>query len=785
MPETEDKPREAGMKGAAVRALVSIAVGIVLAQGVHLPWWAWAAIGAAGLAAARWTRGFTLLVTLAAAAALYTAARRPAEPDPAIYDARRFRCFVVGEAFGPDEPVTFELSPPLRGRVSAWAGELGLRYGQEVVVHGRIRPFDYPRNPGLPDRNAQMLRRGLVGRVSGAQGRFEPTGRDRGSWLMRFLVMPARRWVRAVIDRRFPGPEGGLLRGLILGGSSGLPKPVRDAFADAGILHILAVSGMNVGILVGVVWLVLALLGLRGWWRFGIASAAVAAYVMLCGWTAAPARAGLMALAALVAAPLQRRVQAVASLSCAAIVLLAIDPQALFDVGAQLSFAATLGIVLLMDRLRVKGNSPDAEDRLGNLFMRSRDIVRSASHHHIPRWVLRNLLPALLVALAATAATAPLLLRHFARFQPMSFVSSLVTVPLVGAAMPLGMLVLALDPVPLLGGVFADALRVVLAVLLRAGTALGSTGWAMVEPGRLSWPGVAWLYASALVLSRRARLRRAGFAALLCGATVVAWQAALRRPAATVAFLDTGRGDATVLEDRAGTRLLFDAGIDGPGVVRDWLRFHGAHRLDIAVISHPDRDHYGGLLDLDRRVRIGRVVVPTLQGDTGYTRLLERLRGRGTVVTVAGLGARLEGGGIVVEFLWPDATTRYLYETGRVETNPMSLVARVAVDSTRILLTGDMERLDDIRADLTADILKSPHHGSKKGNRDTVFALVKPAEVVVMGRFPTPAKVETRLAKAGIELYNTRESGGLVLDARGGRLAPRRRGLTSTLCGEN
>jgi competence protein ComEC len=253
----------------------------------------------------------------------------------------------------------------------------------------------------------------------------------------------------------------------------------------------------------------------------------------------------------------------------------------------------------------------------------------------------------------------------------------------------------------------------------------------------------------------------------------------------TVAFLDPGKGDATVVEDRAGMRLLFDAGIDGPGVVRDWLRFHGAHRLDAVVISHPDRDHYGGLLDLDRRVRIGRVIVPSLVGDTGYTRLLDRLRRRGAEVTVAGLGTRLEGGGVGVEFLWPDATTRYLYETGRVETNPVSLVARVTVDSTRILVTGDMERLDDVRAALAADILKSPHHGSKKGNRDTVFALVRPREVVVMGRFPTPAKVETRLAAHGIELYNTRESGGLVLETRGGRLVPRRRGLTSTLSGEN
>ncbi|MFO7651926.1 MAG: ComEC/Rec2 family competence protein [bacterium] len=779
--------RGIAMRGAAVRALVAVAAGILAARAFNLPWAAWAALALLGLRAASWTRGFTLLITLACVAAVYSSAREPGPPDPAVYRVDAFRGVVVAEPHGPGQPAMLELDPPLRGRVRLWPRDstLTLRYGEELVVRSAIRPFDYPRNPGLPDRNVQMLRRGVVGRAGIGAGRFRVTRQDRGAWFVRAMVMPARRAVLGVIERRFAGDEAGLLRGLLLGGSSGLGGPVRDAFADAGILHILAVSGMNVGILVGVVWLLLALVGLRGWWRFGIASAAVAGYVMLCGWSAAPARAGLMALAALAAAPLQRKVHAVSSLSCAAIALLAIDPQAFFDIGAQLSFAATLGIVLLVNRLKVTGDAGSPADKLGNLFLRRRDFVQSTGHRLVPRWLAYSLLPALLVALAATAATAPLLLHHFARFQPLSFFSSLVTVPLVGVAMPLGMLVVALDPVPFFGGVFAEALRVVLALLLKVGVLLGSTGWAMVEPGRLSWLGVAWLYISALALSRRAVLRKAGVAVLLVGASVVVWQAALARPRASVAFLDPGQGDAVLLEDRTGKRLLFDAGLDGPGVVRDWLRSRGAHRLDVAVITHPDRDHYGGLLDLDRRVRIGRVVVPTLQGDTVYTRLLARLRGRGAEVVVAGRGTRLEGGGFGVEFLWPDARARQAFGAGTEPSNAVSLVARVTWDSTRILLTGDMERLEEAGSDLRADILKSPHHGSKAGNRDTVFALVRPSRVIVMGRFPTPAGLEARLDSAGIELYNTRESGGMVLVSRGGRLEPQRRGLTSRLTGEN
>ncbi len=772
------------MRHAALRALVALAVGIAAGRTVDLPWWVWLLAAAFGVALWRPTRGFTLLGIVAALAGLYSAASRPKIPDPVIYQKTVIRGVVVAEPILPGDPAVVALQHESSGNIRVWLGDslATLGYGDVLIARSRIQRFDYPRNPGLPDQNAALLERGLVGQMVLKPGEFAIVGRK---WLLspvRLLVMPLRRHLVRFITRRLQGDEGALFRGLLLGGSKSLSERTRLAFAEAGILHILAVSGLHVGVLLGAILLLLDIAGMRGWARFFGAAALVTVYAVMCG-SASAVRAALMATAVLAALPLQRRVQPLGLLAVAAIVLLLLDPSTLFSVSAQLSFAATTGIILTVDKLRALFDTRGDWSQAGWVRQMS---LRPGFRGWLFRLLFRRILPAMAVALGATISTMPLLLHHFGRFQPLSFVSSLVTVPVVGLALPLGLLAIVLDPVPGLGTVLVEALRLSLSLLLRLGSAMSAVGWAVAEPGRLSWAGVVWLYCSGLVFSRRPAWRRTGLLILLGGAAVALGGKALAQSRSTVVFFDPGGGDATLLRSRAGIIMLFDAGVDGPGVVRDWLRSGGIHRIDVAVISHPDRDHYGGLLDLDRRVTIGRLVVPTMVGDSAYRRLLETYRNRGTDVRIASRGTTIRFGEFSLCFLWPDTHTRLLFEQGIASSNQVSLVAMALCDSVRLLLSGDMESLERFGQDIRADILKSPHHGSVAGNRDTVLALVRPRKVIVMGRDPTPAGLEARLDSAGIELYNTRRSGGLVLwCGPGGRLAPARRGLTSRLFGEN
>jgi competence protein ComEC len=751
-----------GMRHAAARVLASLAAGVALGHAVQVPWWLAVAVAMLGVAVMRVSRGLALYAAVLATGVLYVGARAHREVDARVYQVREFRAVVLQEPSDFDgSRMVVGLERPLQGQVTVWlrdpAGQF--RYGDVVAVRASVNPPDYPRNPGLADQNELAFRRGLVGTSSPRAGQVAVVARGRGSYWMRLVVVPLRRYIRATFARLLPDAEAALMNGLLLGGSVGLPRDVKSAFSDAGIIHILAVSGMNVAIVVGVVWLLLSVVLVRGWWRFWVSLGAVFLYVSLSGWSAAPVRAGLMAMMWLLGMQLQRRVTPLATLSSAGILLLLIDPLSLFEVGAQLSFAATGGILLAM-----------------------RWLARIEAGPGVGVWLKRMVWLPAGASIAATTATAPLLLHHFFRAQPLAFLSTGLVAPLVGLAMPLGLLVLVAQAVwPALAATLAQSLWLVLWLLLKLGLWLGRLDWAIWEPGRLSWPWVFWLYALALLVPawQRRWARRLLLGLLAASIGFGLWSCALRRPVTEAAFLDPDQGDAIVLTDSLGRHVVFDAGIDGSGVLRDFLRSRGIHRIAAAVVTHPDRDHFGGLLDLGERVRVERLLVPTQTcRDTACDRLLARLRARGTEVNVVGAGDSLTGFGFSVRFVAPGRTDVRMYEAGLLPTNGISLVARVEHAGFTMLLTGDADG-EWWRDGGSADLLKSPHHGSRRGNPDSLFVMLQPRHVVVMGRYPTPAGLEQRFEGTGVDCINTRRDGGFVI--RLGRGEPRFTRLKSGL----
>jgi competence protein ComEC len=666
------------MRHAAARALVAAVAGIALCRLVPVPPWLAATVVVVALGLAWSSRGLSLCLAVAVAAMAYARVRGPEPADPRLYAVEQFDGVV-----GP-EPVTdtarravLSLSKPWHGKVTVWLRDstLVLRPGDAVRVRRRVEPLDSPRNPGVPDYNSFLAARGFVGSASASARDVTVLAHSKGLSVVSRLVASVRKYVLGTTERLLPHEERALLIGLLLGGSQRLPKDVQGAFRDAGIVHILAVSGMNVSIVVGVIWILLSLLGVRGWWRFGAGVASVGFYMLLVGWSGAPARAGLMACAVLLSVPTQRRVSPVASLCSAGILLLFIDPSLLFDVGAQLSFAATLGIVLI---------AGPAQRLVGR-------AVRA-------RWLSRWVLAPLVVSLAASLLTAPLLLYHFSRVQPFAFLTSAAVVPLVGLAMPLGIIVLLANLVShWLASVFAQSLWLVLFALLKLTLFMGKLDWAIWEPGRPPWLWVGWAYVLGLLALRVNRSRvRAGFAALLlAGLSLMAWQGVLSRPANSATFLDPKQGDAILLEDSLGRRVLVDAGVNGTGILRDYLRARGIHGLDVVVVTHPDKDHYGGLLDLPAGFRVSELLVATTESeDLDYRHLLERLRANGAEVVVVGRGDRVSGLGFQIDILWPDDATRARYLAGLARTNDLSLVASVRYGRFRMLLTGDFESPD-------------------------------------------------------------------------------------------
>ncbi len=739
------------MRFAALRAFVSAATGIAVSSFGLVPWWGGLILVALGLAAAWPTRGWSLYACLAGATFAYSSSRGNPVPDTKVYECHSFRGVVIQEP--PDDSVSravIQIEHPVSCKVVLWLnGHSPIRYGDLVLVRGQARKFDHPRNPGVFDLDSYMRSKGIVGELSAEARNVTILSHGRGCPVVRCLVEPMRRYVLTAARHLLPNQEAGLLVGLLLGERQGIPLPTRSAFADSGTMHVLAVSGLHVGIVVYAIWLLLSVARIRGWWRFGLTAVLIAAYVLLTGARASAMRAGIMSLAVLLSFPTQRKIDPLSSLAVAGIIILLLAPSSLSDIGFQLSFAAAASIVLTHSAF---------------------DPVAS----RIQSGLIRNLVfwP-FVVSLAASLGTGPLLLLHFHRVQLLSALFSPVIILPVSVAIPLGMLVLTLFPLSnVLAGFFAETLHLVLSAVLKLVSFFGTQQWTILEPGPVPWLAVSLVYGLMLLaVNWRQNWARTGLrVGIALGLNLLMWRGAFVNPQTRATFLEPVRGDCLMLEDTLGRLVLIDAGVSKTGVLRDYLRYRGIHRIDLAVVTHPDNDHYGGLLDIDDRCRIHRLVVPTLSGGEEYQRLLARFAARGTELVVAGKGTKVRGLGFNLEFIWPEPQAQTLYRDNLLPSNDVSLVCRYEHAGFRMLLTGDFEKPDLIAdQDIHAALLKSPHHGSIKGNPPSLYDKVRPDYVVVMGRYPTPAELETRLAWLGERYVNTRQRGAWELVFRDGR----------------
>ncbi|MGQ9577730.1 MAG: ComEC/Rec2 family competence protein [Candidatus Aminicenantales bacterium] len=712
-----------------------------------IPWWLAIPVAILGVFFHPLTKHFSFYLTLAACVFLFARSRAPQNPNPSIYRTSVCEIIITQEPL-TNKRATGILLPPYEGKITIFFRDSAkeVRYGDKLLLRAKIKPFSFPRNPGLVDYNQILFKQGFVGSVTLKQGSFEIISRNHGNPIIARLIMPSRRYLSDLINRWIGGIEANFLLGILLGVKSSLPKNVRQAISNSGTMHLLAVSGLHVSIVVFALSLLLGVFRIRGWVRFGILTGATLFYIMAVGWHASAIRAGFMTWATLLGFPVQRRVTPLTSLAVAGIIILLIEPFSLFNPGTQLSFSATAALLTIPPRFK-----------------------SLLSKIALPLFLKKFLLQPTITSIAATLGTAPLLLHHFYRFQPLTFISNILLVPLTTIVLPLALLLALVNLItPAFATIFSETIRLLLQIMLLIARWFGNLSWTMVEPGKLSWFGVLYLYGLILLslnLKKKWGKTSLGFS-LVSGLIFLVWKSVFTLPASRVTFLDPGRGDATLIEDRGGKKLLIDAGIDGTNVLRDFLLCRGIRRIDAALITHPDRDHYGGLLDLEETQKIDLILVPTLKGDSMYQALLERQKRLGTKIFVVSKGTKISGFDYKIDILWPDATTQWLYSRKLIPSNPVSNVALIKGNGFKMLFPGDCEYPEITNAVAfirRVNLLKSPHHGSRKGNKKQLFDLLKPEYVVVMGRHPTPAGLETLLIKTGIKYINTRHSGGVIM----------------------
>ncbi len=661
-------------------------------------------------------RGRRALLAAGAAGALAAGGRVAEAPPGAPFEAEVASVTARGDRW--QVVVRPDRAPDAGVEVWLDARPAGLAAGARARVVHPARPLRGALGPGDYDPAARGWRRDVVARTRGPLIVVRGAGAGAEA-LVRGRVAARERL--AALDRR---TGAGLLTGLLLGDRAAVPAVARRALEDTGTGHLLAVSGLHVGGLAWVVALLVTGLARRagavdpGRWGAAAALPAALAYVALAQFPLSACRAGLMVGLVVVGRLLGRPSDTLDLLGLAALAVMAAVPGAAAEPGFQLSFGAVAALLSLAPRAR-------------------------------------GLRAAVLAAVVASAATAPIQAWHFGTVAPAAPLANVLLTPLAATVLvPLGALGLAVaawTPTVLSAAAWGAEVLIALAEALA-----DLTGGARVVGAH-----AAPLVALPLVGLVAAATGRRGPAALAVVVALGAWWA-LRPPAEALDVVPVGQGDAIVVRG-GGRTLLVDAGPDVEARrLAAHLRHLGVTRLDDVVISHLHPDHTGGLAALLEALPVGTVWWNGRRSPSPPWRAALAAGARRGVAFRVGEPAGALGG-----LRW---RTRLAAPPAALSENDASLVVRVDGPGASVLLTGDLESAGEARL-LAAgarpvSLLKAPHHGSRTSSGPALLAALCPRGVVYnVGRdnrygFPHPDVVR-RYRQRGVTGWRT-DCDGLV-----------------------
>ncbi len=707
-------------------------------------------------------------------------------------------------------------------RVLVFEPILDLRLGERVELFGQLFSLRPPDNPGEFDWSDYH-------RSFGTSARMVCKHRENVHLLPAPGAMnatPLRAWLRRTLSRLLTcdiasddADAASLLDAMVLGQRSRLSDRLNDVFIRSGCIHLVAVSGAHL-----VIVMFLAALACRPMVsdyriRTLIAASAVVGYTFLVEPRPSVLRSCVVALTYCAARLIGGSRANLNWIAASVVVVVIVNPCSVFDVGAQLSFAAVLGVVFLSPVVRrfalrlgpalartVLAHPLSADDRR---IVRTLRAIRRPGVHALARfsaWIARETRRGLAIGIGAWLASMPIIAVSFHRLQPWGAVNSLLLAPLVTLVMALSLIKMIVELIsPGLAGVVGAGLHVVESGMISFVEYLAELPGASIALAPPPWWWTVPYYALLLVLSLtygrrpretvdadglggrprsqpvrpRRRLPLPASLAAILGAATLAWLIRIPAGRLTITMLSVGPGLAMVIELPDGRTALYDAGSSYDSDVArttivPFLRQRGIRHLERAYVSHANLDHFSGLPTLLDEIPCGPVVlnrffVSDARPGSPTRRLVDILADRNhPTITIDNSTQRWAAGNVDFEVLWPADAVEGL------KANDASTVLRLTYRGRRVLLTGDMEdaaqRALIDRADLKADVLLAPHHGSVRNSTRRFVEAVAPSVVL---RSSDERTSETfngfRELTSGMSVFNTADVGAVqvVIDGDG------------------
>ena len=584
-------------------------------------------------------------------------------------------------------------------------------------------------------------------------------------------------------------PHATFVSGLLFGGSASFSQDLRDDFSRTGMSHIMAASGYNVAIFsyLLLIWLQRSVLGKRR--ALFAVGFFVVFYVVLAGATPSVIRAGMMAVVTLVGLGMRRPTHSYALLVFVAALMLLQNPTLLFDdVGFQLSFLATVGLLI---------GTPQIEGWF--VFLPKRFGIQEA----------------FVSSVCASVFTLPILLWHFGSVSFIAPFVNVIILPLIPYLMFFGFVAMMVGWMGPFMSFISFPAWAFSSLTLHFIEWFGSLSFASVSvPAARMWSGMGVviivlfmrqqtknnheafvsIQEKKMILKRAmsfAKRKRYALIFSLCIPSCLfifsflfflleSHQLYKKSGELQIWFFDVGQGDAIFIQTPTGEQMLIDSGRDTrvlsklSAVMMPWDK-----HLDAILLTHPDSDHMTGFLEILRRYEVDRFYETGIKTDKIIqASLREEAQRQGVGTYSVQDSSTIMMGDLSLHVLAPEAS---VLKTPPEDTNQTSIVLLLSYQGKKILFTGDLptemeyEILPDIKTSI--DLLQVPHHGSVYSTSKVFLEKIQPLFAVIsVGEkngygHPHPVLLK-RLAGAGVKIFRTDKDGDIFvkIDERGLRV---------------
>ncbi|VAX37295.1 DNA internalization-related competence protein ComEC/Rec2 [hydrothermal vent metagenome] len=651
---------------------------------------------------------------------------------------------------------------------------LSAHAGQQIEVTGWASLPRGPRNPGEFDFREKMRRQGVdtilyVNHPDGIKVKNHPQNPNGlyqylSRWLRRLRQEMSHNFVRELAPSNVS-----LAEALLLGQRTSMSNETRNAFAQSGMMHVLAISGLHIGLLAMLIWGICRLLKLS----YPSTALLVFSIVLFCAILVEVRppilRATIFISVALWGKVYLRRIRTGNLIALTLLLMLAWNPSDLFDVGAQLSFLAVMGLFFY-------GQASPATPYRDTLPVEIEQVGFSYWVGQFKSQSLSILKRTFLMMGCLWLFSIPLVMSQFHLVSPIGFILNVLLFPVIVVVLWLGYFFLfagVLLPwlLPLLGSGFDGGLT-----LLRKSVQWGAyldVGHQYVAGPSDWWLAGYYMLLFVVVLLWWRIQKRLWLWSLLGSWIAIGLLTGLStssKEELRCTFLSVGHGCAVMVELPNGKTLLYDAGSiqnskRAEQAVENFYWEQGYHQLDTIVISHADIDHFNGVPGLLKTLPVGSLLVarPFLQFDQpSVLHLIESARKEHVPIQILSTGDRLKLDKTVsIQVLHPPA------QWDVKQDNSSSIALQITYAGQTILLLGDIEKegMQELlkRPAVNTAALLSPHHGSLAANPLELAAWATPEYVIVSGGRKVPVTTLRKRFGKKTHLYSTAQTGAVTI----------------------